>query len=531
MANAASLVIQIKANTAQFDKAMKRARRRVNVFAEKSKRSIMGFSRSLKDNLAPAFRFVTKAISMTAKVLAALTVGLTTLVGIKLVSITQSFKELAQWSETLGTSVPELQKWASAAKTVGIEQEKLTDIFKDVNDKVGDFLMNNAGPMVEIFDRLGISIDQVRNKKPQEILELLSRKSAKLGKQQRVFIFEAIASDSAKLLPLLDKNSKALNTLFKEYEELGLVVTTTESEALKSFGSSLDFISNIFSSLANKVAASVAPAFAAFGESIKDSIKSYGGLGNVARSIGAFIVDSAATMLESFAELPIIIGGVANALSKLAAVGKSVFGFLVESSGRFGESIADVGIALAERRLEDAKSFGDTERIKEAEEALKVLKARKAVSQEQQQAGIDFGKDLATFETTVNESVIKRVSELKAAARAMREENTKLKETVAQPTTTQKPAFDSRFGGQSPTNPSLTYEPVFKTNVKDAISQYNSGSLSPAQQQPVKVENKVIIEGDLRGIINAVFQSEDFQSFKDSITEFGVEDAARSVTQ
>ena len=552
MANSASLVVNIKANVTAFNKSMKKVKKRVTEFGDKAKSKLAPTFKAISRQGKAAFMVIQKSIMTVIKSTAALVTVLGTLTAIRLASVTQSFKELAQWSDTLGTSVPELQKWAAAAKTVGIEQEKLTDIFKDVNDKVGDFLMNNAGPMVEIFEKLGISIDQVRNKKPEQILELLSRESAKLGKQQRVFIFEAIASDSAKLLPLLDKNSKALRMLFKEYEELGLVVTSTESKALQSFGSSLDFISRLFTGLSEKVAASVAPAFAAFAESIRNSIKTYGGLGEVARSVGAFLIESTATVIEGFASVPMVIGGIITALNKLAATGKSVFGFLVESAGRYAEALADVNIESTKALLERARARGQTEEVTELEEVLKAAEARRALSIEQQKSGQDLGKDLATFEITVDDSVYKTVAEMRAAAEAMRKGGQQLKDEVNKTTTADLKRRADEITSIT-TNAVASVEPIL-SRAKDLQAQVDiiqsnlrtesamqaggsgvgggfGGISMTAPQQPVKVENKVVIEGDLRGIISAVVQSEDFQSFRDSITEFGVEDAARSVTQ
>ena len=46
------------------------------------------------------------------------------------------------------------QGMAAGAQTVGIEQEKLADILKDVNDRVGDFLTTGGGPMADFFESI-----------------------------------------------------------------------------------------------------------------------------------------------------------------------------------------------------------------------------------------------------------------------------------------------------------------------------------------------------------------------------------------
>ena len=63
-------------------------------------------------------------------------------------------KETRNLAEISSASVEEFQKMAIAAETVGISNTKLADIFKDVNDKVGDFLQAGSGPMVDFFENI-----------------------------------------------------------------------------------------------------------------------------------------------------------------------------------------------------------------------------------------------------------------------------------------------------------------------------------------------------------------------------------------
>ena len=56
-----------------------------------------------------------------------------------------TIKELDTLSRTLGVTVENLQRWQFAAKSVGIESDKMADIFKDTSDKLGDFLTTGGG--------------------------------------------------------------------------------------------------------------------------------------------------------------------------------------------------------------------------------------------------------------------------------------------------------------------------------------------------------------------------------------------------
>ncbi len=58
-------------------------------------------------------------------------------------------------SPQVANAAPEVfQRWSAASATVGIEQEKLADILKDVNDRVGDFLQTGGGPMADFFENI-----------------------------------------------------------------------------------------------------------------------------------------------------------------------------------------------------------------------------------------------------------------------------------------------------------------------------------------------------------------------------------------
>ena len=76
-------------------------------------------------------------------------------------------KEIKNLSTVAGASAEEFQKWSIAADTVGISQEKLSDILKDVNDRVGDFLETGGGPMKDFFEniapKIGVTADQFAN--------------------------------------------------------------------------------------------------------------------------------------------------------------------------------------------------------------------------------------------------------------------------------------------------------------------------------------------------------------------------------
>ena len=85
-------------------------------------------------------------------------------------------RELEKLAQVAGVNVERFQSLAFAAGEYGIAQDKLSDILKDVNDKVGDFLQNGAGPLQDFFTnigpKVGVTAEQSRYLSAADALQL-----------------------------------------------------------------------------------------------------------------------------------------------------------------------------------------------------------------------------------------------------------------------------------------------------------------------------------------------------------------------
>lgn len=112
-----------------------------------------------------------------------------------------------------GASSEAFQRMAAGANVVGISHEKLADILKDVQDKIGDYVQTGGGAMADFFDniakRTGVTAEQMRKLSGPDALGLYfkSLERANLSQSEMTFYMEAIASDSSMLIPLLRNNS------------------------------------------------------------------------------------------------------------------------------------------------------------------------------------------------------------------------------------------------------------------------------------------------------------------------------------
>ena len=194
------------------------------------------------------------------------------------VSATRSAMERAQEVQRqsqLSNADPEVfQGWAAGAQTVGIEADKLSDILKDVNDRVGDFLSTGGGPMTDFFEQIapkvGVTAAQFAKLSGPEALQLYvsSLEKAGVNSQEMTFYLEAMASDATALLPLLKDSGAEMSRLAKQAADLGVVMDRKTLAGLNRSRLALLAMGQAMTGLGNRVGAALAPALESFAKSL-----------------------------------------------------------------------------------------------------------------------------------------------------------------------------------------------------------------------------------------------------------------------
>lgn len=173
--------------------------------------------------------------------------------------------EMQRMAQLSGSTVEEFQKWGYAAQSVGIEQDKLGDIFKDVQDKIGDFLQTGGGAMADFFEniapRVGVTAEQFRNLSGPQALELFvsSLDKANLSQSEMTFYMEAIANDATLLLPLLRDNARGFNELAAEAENLGLILSSEDAAGAREFQRNMQTMGAVSDGFSKQISAELVP--------------------------------------------------------------------------------------------------------------------------------------------------------------------------------------------------------------------------------------------------------------------------------
>lgn len=231
--------------------------------------------------------------------------------------------EISRLSSLSGVGAEDFQRYAAGARFLGVEQDKLADIFKDTSDKFGDFLQTGGGPLADFFENIapqvGVTAEEFKKLSGPQALELYvaSLEKAKLSQNEMVFYMEAVASDATRLLPLLKNNATGFKDLGREAEDAGAILKDDTIQAAREMKAALFLMENAGTGLKNQIADELLPVFSDLAEGLTDiSVQ------------GHFADDAAALITNTFKGLSAwSVGTVAGihlmgrALGGLAAIG------------------------------------------------------------------------------------------------------------------------------------------------------------------------------------------------------------------
>ena len=235
--NAEQLNIILAARDKEFTKAMDRSQRRVERFAAQSQKNLTKTSKSF-DGLGRAAKRLAPIMAAAFSVSA-------------MRGAIESTANLGILANVAGVNVERFQEMAFAARTFGIEQDKLADILKDVNDKFGDYVQTGAGPLADFFEQIapkvGITADAFANLSSSEKLGAYigALEKANVSQADMTFYLEAIASDATLLKDVFGENGKELDRLSEKLQSTGGVLSAEMIENARKAKEELALASDV----------------------------------------------------------------------------------------------------------------------------------------------------------------------------------------------------------------------------------------------------------------------------------------------
>jgi len=206
---------------------------------------------------------------------AAVAAGVTALAAFT-VSTVNAANEISRLSAVAGSNTDEFQRYAAGAKAVGIESDKFADILKDVNDKVGDFLLNGGGELQDFFKtiapKVGVTAEQFRNLSGPQALQLFASSLEKAGLSQAEMTqqMESLANDATLLLPLLRDNGAGFNVLGDAAEKAGAIMDQKTIAATQNLAAAGWLAQQSMAGIKNQLASALMPTLSGYSDILFD---------------------------------------------------------------------------------------------------------------------------------------------------------------------------------------------------------------------------------------------------------------------
>ncbi len=220
------LIVELDARTAKIDAKLKQTENRL-------------------DELDGAVKKTDKSFVAMAKGATIAATAAATAVTALAISANNYAREIEIAAARTGTTVEEMQALAFASETVGISLEKLGDIGKDTNEKIGEFLATGGGGFQDFVDVMQLTSTEARelalefqNLSGTDVLkEMVAQlEAAGVSSNQVSFALEGLASDATDLIPLLSDNADQLERLTGEFEELGITLSQEQITRIRQVG-------------------------------------------------------------------------------------------------------------------------------------------------------------------------------------------------------------------------------------------------------------------------------------------------------
>ncbi|AUR84549.1 TMhelix containing protein [Vibrio phage 1.060.A._10N.261.48.B5] len=240
-----------------INKALKEAGVNAEVFSDSNKKA-----NSSLTNMIPIAK--NAAIGITA-VGTAVVAGATALVGFTRQN-TLAIKEMEKSARLAGLNTQAFQAYAYAANSVSVSQEKFSDILKDVNDRVGEFIAEGGGEFQFIFEELlepiGVTTEALKEMSSTEVLGAVQKGLDAVNADAKLTTttYERLANDATLLQPLLEDNAKALDELASEARDMGLIISQDQIDNANEFNRQFELLDRQASVFGQSLSAELSPA-------------------------------------------------------------------------------------------------------------------------------------------------------------------------------------------------------------------------------------------------------------------------------
>jgi phage-related protein len=249
-------------------------------------------------------------------------------------------------SQSVGLSTKGFQEWDYVLSQNGADIESLKTGLNGLNNTVDDVINGNEAAARK-FERLGISIDDLRGKSREEIfnMTIAGLQGVSDESEKAAIASDLLGKSAVGLAPLLNQTAESTEALKQKANELGMVMSDDAIAASVAFTDSLDTLKRTFGGIKNAIGAQLLPGLTM----ITDG---FTGLLTGQEDAGQKLKEGAEEIVRNITELiPRVLGIVSSIVSALAQVAPDIIKALVVGIVDNLPTIIDAAVSIVQTLL------------------------------------------------------------------------------------------------------------------------------------------------------------------------------------
>lgn len=201
-------------------------------------------------------------------------------------------------SQKVGLSYESYQKWDYAMQLAGTSMSNCTTGLKTLTNTFDDALQGSDGAITK-FDRLGISLDDLKGKSREDIFGTVVEALQNVADdtERAALANDMFGKSGQDLLPLLNQSSVETRALLQEAEDYGMVMSDDAVKASAEFEDSLTRLKGTMGGIKNSMTGDILPSLTTLLDGFTDLAAGVDGGGEKIKDGVSGILESVETMI------------------------------------------------------------------------------------------------------------------------------------------------------------------------------------------------------------------------------------------
>lgn len=343
-----TLTLDLAVRLSEFTDGLTRAERQ----ARDSASNISDSVSELRDNIADDISKISG--SFTGMAIGGIAVAAGAMAALA-IETAKADVQLGIMAGTANTSLKSFQVLTHAAAGFGIEQEALTAILADTQEKLGEFSATGGGGAADFFEALQnntkMTDEEIRNlgktlqgKDGVGAIQYLKDELDALGatSQEQRFVFESLAGDLGNLMPLFANGGVILEEYGVQLENAGVIKTAAAIEESRRLAAQTQAIQTQFDGLKTQLVAQTIPALSTLIDYFGEGTKQGRGFKNEVNGVGEAVRITTGLIIGLAASVSVIAQSFQAVGAQMRNIGQTYTAF-VEADGVIAKSKALIG--------------------------------------------------------------------------------------------------------------------------------------------------------------------------------------------